>query len=242
MADLELDHSFIFNDQKLIDIHKSSFFNLDLEVDHSVEEYMERILFSLAAAIDQQQPPILLDLTKLRTTSPISPYPQDSSRGFNTYAKFQELFLPPSPVDNMLQEPVFKNNSVDHHSKYNSAHSCFSTQLILFKNSSLNLQEQLPTLQLQLAGPPRPTDSSHQPPLHPSTQQLRPPDPNSYSCLSSDVACMNPPHHNFSSASNSRYSNRFFVFPLPFFYLLPDRAKFDGRGIEMAEFSRAVTC
>ncbi|PKU78268.1 hypothetical protein MA16_Dca027023 [Dendrobium catenatum] len=45
------------------------------------------------------------------------------------------LFLPPSLIYNLLQGPVLKNNSAAHHSNCNSAHSCFSTRFILFKNS-----------------------------------------------------------------------------------------------------------
>ncbi|KAL0924564.1 hypothetical protein M5K25_005402 [Dendrobium thyrsiflorum] len=53
MVDPEHDHDFVFDDQGLINIHRSPFFNIDPEVDYSVEEFVERILFSLATAIDQ---------------------------------------------------------------------------------------------------------------------------------------------------------------------------------------------
>ncbi|KAL0926244.1 hypothetical protein M5K25_002458 [Dendrobium thyrsiflorum] len=63
MADPEHDHDFVFNDQELINILRSLFFNIDFENDQSVEDYVERILFSLASAIDQQHPPVQWRLT-----------------------------------------------------------------------------------------------------------------------------------------------------------------------------------
>ncbi|KAL0924627.1 hypothetical protein M5K25_005473 [Dendrobium thyrsiflorum] len=57
MADPEQDHDFVFDEQALINILRSPFFDIDLENNRSVEEYMERILFSLAAVIDQRRPP-----------------------------------------------------------------------------------------------------------------------------------------------------------------------------------------
>ncbi|KAL0906515.1 hypothetical protein M5K25_025013 [Dendrobium thyrsiflorum] len=58
MADPELDHSFVYNDQGQVDILKSPFFDINLEIDRTVEEYVDRIVFSFAAAIDEQLSPI----------------------------------------------------------------------------------------------------------------------------------------------------------------------------------------
>ncbi|KAL0915002.1 hypothetical protein M5K25_015398 [Dendrobium thyrsiflorum] len=54
MADPELDHEFVYNDQGHVDILNSPFFDVNLEIDRTVEEYVERITFSLVAAIDEQ--------------------------------------------------------------------------------------------------------------------------------------------------------------------------------------------
>ncbi|KAL0924952.1 hypothetical protein M5K25_005813 [Dendrobium thyrsiflorum] len=41
-----------------VDIHKSPLFDLNLEIDQTVEEYIERIVFTLAATIDEQLPSV----------------------------------------------------------------------------------------------------------------------------------------------------------------------------------------
>ncbi|KAL0903646.1 hypothetical protein M5K25_028039 [Dendrobium thyrsiflorum] len=58
MADPEHDHSYVFNDQGQVNILKSSFFNINLEINRTVEDYVDRIVFSLSAAIDEQLSPI----------------------------------------------------------------------------------------------------------------------------------------------------------------------------------------
>ncbi|KAL0919695.1 hypothetical protein M5K25_011809 [Dendrobium thyrsiflorum] len=57
MADPEQDHKFVYNDQGQIDVFKSPFFNVNLEIDQTVEDYADRIIFSLAAAIEEQLAP-----------------------------------------------------------------------------------------------------------------------------------------------------------------------------------------
>ncbi|KAL0906872.1 hypothetical protein M5K25_025401 [Dendrobium thyrsiflorum] len=54
MTDPTNDHGFIYNDQGKVDIIKSPFFNFSPDVDHSVEEYVDRIIFQLAVTIDEQ--------------------------------------------------------------------------------------------------------------------------------------------------------------------------------------------
>ncbi|KAL0913674.1 hypothetical protein M5K25_017151 [Dendrobium thyrsiflorum] len=54
MADPELDSDFVYNEQGFIDILRSPFFDLNLEVDDSVEEYVERIIFTLSNAVEEQ--------------------------------------------------------------------------------------------------------------------------------------------------------------------------------------------
>ncbi|KAL0907306.1 hypothetical protein M5K25_021706 [Dendrobium thyrsiflorum] len=48
------DHGFIYNDKGQVDILQSPFFDFTPDIDHSVEEYVERIIFQLAATIDDQ--------------------------------------------------------------------------------------------------------------------------------------------------------------------------------------------
>ncbi|KAL0927783.1 hypothetical protein M5K25_001993 [Dendrobium thyrsiflorum] len=54
MADPEVDHGFIYNDKGQVDILKSPFFDFTPEIDQSVEEYVDRIIFQLAATIEEQ--------------------------------------------------------------------------------------------------------------------------------------------------------------------------------------------
>ncbi|KAL0923461.1 hypothetical protein M5K25_007519 [Dendrobium thyrsiflorum] len=54
MADLEVDHGFIYNEQGFVDILRSPFFDFTPEVDDSVKEYMERIIFTLFSSIEEQ--------------------------------------------------------------------------------------------------------------------------------------------------------------------------------------------
>ncbi|KAL0913675.1 hypothetical protein M5K25_017152 [Dendrobium thyrsiflorum] len=54
MVDPELDSGFVYKEQGFIDILLSSFFDLNPEVDDSVEEYVERIIFTLSNAVEEQ--------------------------------------------------------------------------------------------------------------------------------------------------------------------------------------------
>ncbi|KAL0911672.1 hypothetical protein M5K25_019827 [Dendrobium thyrsiflorum] len=54
MADPESDHWFVYNKQMQVDILNSSFFYVNPEVDQTVEDYAEMIVFTFAAAIDEQ--------------------------------------------------------------------------------------------------------------------------------------------------------------------------------------------
>ncbi|KAL0916447.1 hypothetical protein M5K25_013963 [Dendrobium thyrsiflorum] len=56
MADPKRDHGFLYNPQGLVDILQSPFFDLNLEVDDSVEDYVNRILFTLAPSIEEHLP------------------------------------------------------------------------------------------------------------------------------------------------------------------------------------------
>ncbi|KAI0489309.1 hypothetical protein KFK09_029151 [Dendrobium nobile] len=54
MADPELDYVFSYAEQGNINIVHSSFFDFNPEIDNSIEEYMDRIIFTLLEAIDEQ--------------------------------------------------------------------------------------------------------------------------------------------------------------------------------------------
>ncbi|KAL0923683.1 hypothetical protein M5K25_007749 [Dendrobium thyrsiflorum] len=55
MADPELDHGFVFDPQGRVDILQSLFFDIDFDIDPSVEDYINRILFTLSNVIDEHQ-------------------------------------------------------------------------------------------------------------------------------------------------------------------------------------------
>ncbi|KAL0913611.1 hypothetical protein M5K25_017084 [Dendrobium thyrsiflorum] len=63
MADPELDSGFVYNEQGFIDILHSPFFDVNPEIDDMVEEYVERIIFTLSSAIKEQ---ICNSITNLR--------------------------------------------------------------------------------------------------------------------------------------------------------------------------------
>ncbi|KAL0915097.1 hypothetical protein M5K25_015498 [Dendrobium thyrsiflorum] len=58
MADPDQNHEFVYNDQGQVDINKLPFFDLNLEINQTVEDYVERIIYTLAAAINEQLPPV----------------------------------------------------------------------------------------------------------------------------------------------------------------------------------------
>ncbi|PKU74119.1 hypothetical protein MA16_Dca023852 [Dendrobium catenatum] len=54
MADLELDSGFVYDEQGNINILHSTFFNFNPETDNSVEEYVDRIIFTFSEAVEEQ--------------------------------------------------------------------------------------------------------------------------------------------------------------------------------------------
>ncbi|KAH0457675.1 hypothetical protein IEQ34_012990 [Dendrobium chrysotoxum] len=58
MADPEHDHGFVFDLQGRVDVHRSLFFDINFEIDHTVKDYIDRIFFSLTIAIDEHQLPV----------------------------------------------------------------------------------------------------------------------------------------------------------------------------------------
>ncbi|KAL0922507.1 hypothetical protein M5K25_006497 [Dendrobium thyrsiflorum] len=54
MADPEHDFGIVYDDQGLIQILQSPFFDVDPEVDHTVNDYIERILETVVMAVEDQ--------------------------------------------------------------------------------------------------------------------------------------------------------------------------------------------
>ncbi|KAL0916632.1 hypothetical protein M5K25_014159 [Dendrobium thyrsiflorum] len=54
MADPELYSGFTYDEQGFLDILHSSFFDVNLAIDDTVEDYVERIIFTLSSAIEEQ--------------------------------------------------------------------------------------------------------------------------------------------------------------------------------------------
>ncbi|PKU64537.1 hypothetical protein MA16_Dca022701 [Dendrobium catenatum] len=57
MADPEVDHGFVFDDQGRTDILGSPFFDVFLGNDKTVEGYIDRILYQLTLSIEEHLPP-----------------------------------------------------------------------------------------------------------------------------------------------------------------------------------------
>ncbi|KAL0904685.1 hypothetical protein M5K25_026819 [Dendrobium thyrsiflorum] len=75
MADPELDSGFVYNEQGFVDILRSPFFNVNLEVENTIEEYVEHIIFTISDSIEEQicnQHGFCVSLAERRTTTPCS--------------------------------------------------------------------------------------------------------------------------------------------------------------------------
>ncbi|KAL0922245.1 hypothetical protein M5K25_006216 [Dendrobium thyrsiflorum] len=90
MADPECDHGFIYNHQGLVDILQSSFFDLNLKVDNTVDNYVDRILFTLAPSIEEHLPS---GHWRLIEHPPVSPHPVNFP-WINTLGVFSLLVAP----------------------------------------------------------------------------------------------------------------------------------------------------
>ncbi|KAL0920874.1 hypothetical protein M5K25_007889 [Dendrobium thyrsiflorum] len=54
MDDPNLDSGFTYDEQGFVDILHSPFFDVNLNIDGMVEEYLERIIFTLSNSIEEQ--------------------------------------------------------------------------------------------------------------------------------------------------------------------------------------------
>ncbi|KAL0904686.1 hypothetical protein M5K25_026820 [Dendrobium thyrsiflorum] len=76
------DHGFVYNTKGQVDILQSPFFDFSPDVDHSVKEYVDRIIFQLAATIDVQLSSVqwLVDGNTKKSTNVMNlPIPTSSS-------------------------------------------------------------------------------------------------------------------------------------------------------------------
>ncbi|KAL0905189.1 hypothetical protein M5K25_027376 [Dendrobium thyrsiflorum] len=72
MANPEYDHGFVYDHQGLADVLQSPFFYVDPEIDETVEEYLDRILFALTTAIEQRHLAVQWKVTQHPPTSSYS--------------------------------------------------------------------------------------------------------------------------------------------------------------------------
>ncbi|KAL0908830.1 hypothetical protein M5K25_023339 [Dendrobium thyrsiflorum] len=82
MTDLELDHGFMYDDQGRTDLLRSPFFDLNLNVDDTVDNYVDRILFMLVPSIEEHLPTGNWRIIGLPLTSPPSAtFPMNTTLG-----------------------------------------------------------------------------------------------------------------------------------------------------------------
>ncbi|KAI0495192.1 hypothetical protein KFK09_025342 [Dendrobium nobile] len=75
MADPKVDHGFAYNSQGKIDILQSLFFDPDWEIEDTVDNYVDRILFHLVETIDEQRPSGQLQIVGHSPASPPFTFP-----------------------------------------------------------------------------------------------------------------------------------------------------------------------
>ncbi|KAL0920433.1 hypothetical protein M5K25_009570 [Dendrobium thyrsiflorum] len=76
MGDPDVDHGFLYDDQGRVDILHSLFFDVTFGNDRTADEYIDRIIYQLTLAIEDQIPP---GRWYIINTPPISPDPATSS-------------------------------------------------------------------------------------------------------------------------------------------------------------------
>ncbi|KAL0927408.1 hypothetical protein M5K25_001574 [Dendrobium thyrsiflorum] len=82
MGDPNVDHDFYYDDQGRVDVLRSPFFDVAFENDTTADEYVERILYQLTLAIEDQLPASRWCLVSRRPSSPNpATSPATSTRG-----------------------------------------------------------------------------------------------------------------------------------------------------------------
>ncbi|KAL0914168.1 hypothetical protein M5K25_017678 [Dendrobium thyrsiflorum] len=90
MADPDADHEFLYNEQGLVDILQSPFFDPNPEVDDTVDDYIERIIFTLAPSIEEH----LFNRTLANHRTPIN----FSTSGYFSNEQHRKHHLSPNGV------------------------------------------------------------------------------------------------------------------------------------------------
>ncbi|KAL0911796.1 hypothetical protein M5K25_006297 [Dendrobium thyrsiflorum] len=82
MGDPNVDHGFYYDDQGRVDVLHSPFFDVAFGNDATADEYVERILYQLTLAIEEQLPANRWYLVSRRPSSPNpATSPTTSTRG-----------------------------------------------------------------------------------------------------------------------------------------------------------------
>ncbi|KAL0909810.1 hypothetical protein M5K25_020708 [Dendrobium thyrsiflorum] len=82
MGDPDVDHGFYYDEQGRVDILNSPFFDVSFGNDPTADEYVERIIYQLTLAIEDQLPAGRWYLVSRRPSSPDSATsPATSTRG-----------------------------------------------------------------------------------------------------------------------------------------------------------------
>ncbi|KAL0910168.1 hypothetical protein M5K25_021114 [Dendrobium thyrsiflorum] len=102
MGDPNVDHGFYYDDQGRVDVLHSPFFDVAFGNDTTADEYVERILYQLTLAIEDQLPASRWCLVSRRPSSPNpATSPATSTRGspFSWWHRYWWLpyFSVPSP-------------------------------------------------------------------------------------------------------------------------------------------------
>ncbi|KAL0908086.1 hypothetical protein M5K25_022556 [Dendrobium thyrsiflorum] len=83
MGDPNVDHGFLYDEQERVDILHSPFFDVAFGDDRNANEYVDRILYQLTLAIEDQLPQGHWRIIGHPSTSPdLAPNPATSIRGF----------------------------------------------------------------------------------------------------------------------------------------------------------------
>ncbi|KAL0906430.1 hypothetical protein M5K25_024925 [Dendrobium thyrsiflorum] len=118
MADPGIDHGFVYNAKGQVDILQSPFFDLTSDVDHSVEEYVDRNIFQLAATIDEQISSVQWTISSKIKKAPDDnslPSLKSSTKISNSHSSGDECrFLSPA------SSPAMVDPRIDHGFVYNA--------------------------------------------------------------------------------------------------------------------------
>ncbi|KAL0903615.1 hypothetical protein M5K25_028006 [Dendrobium thyrsiflorum] len=119
MGDPNVDHGFYYDDQGRVDVLHSPFFDVAFGNDTTADGYVERILYQLTLAIEEQLPANRWSLVSRRPSSPNpATSPTTSTRGIplllvasllRSLSEFQALFVSASVVFKCMGDP-----NVDH--------------------------------------------------------------------------------------------------------------------------------